>query len=181
MAQDTEPVASGFVASLARPGGNITGLSTLSPEISGKQLELLKEVAPKISRVAVVGNASEPGNAETLKEIQIAEGAFGARVQYVDVHEAANLLPALAEIKNGRNDCVIVLRNPVASAHRKRIIEFIEKSRLPAVYVSLEWVQSGGLMSYALDVNDNYRRTATYVDRKGSQARRPSHRAADEI
>ena len=165
MAQDSEPVGSGFVDSLARPGGNITGLSTLSPEVSGKQLELLKEVIRKLSRVSVLGNSTEPGNAETLRETQLAAGAFGAQLQYVDLHEPGNLVRALSEIKNGRTNAVVVFRNPVASAQRTRIIDFMAKNRLPAIYVAPEWVEDGGLLSYALDVRDNYRRAATYVDR----------------
>jgi putative ABC transport system substrate-binding protein len=165
MAQDSEPVGSGFVASLARPGGNITGLSTLSPEISGKQLELLKEVVPKLSRVAVLGNSTEPGNAETLKETQLAAGAFGAQLQYLDVRELKDVESAFAQIKNGRASAIIILRNPVASTQRNRIIDLTAKSRLPAMYVSPDWVEAGGLMSYALDVRDNYRRAATYVDK----------------
>ena len=85
MAQDTDPVGNGFVASLARPGGNITGLSTLSPELSGKQLELLKEIVPKLSRVAVLGNSTEPGNAQPLKEMELAARAFKVQLQYLDV------------------------------------------------------------------------------------------------
>ena len=85
MAQDTDPVGNGFVASLARPGGNITGLSTLAPELSGKQLELLKEIVPKLSRVAVLGTSTNPGNAQMLKEMELAAGAFGVQLQYLDV------------------------------------------------------------------------------------------------
>ena len=88
MAQDTDPVGNGFVASLARPGGNITGLSTLAPEISGKQLELLKEIVPKLSRVAVLGTSTNPGNAQALKEMELAAGAFGVKLQYLDVLES---------------------------------------------------------------------------------------------
>jgi putative ABC transport system substrate-binding protein len=84
MAQDPDPVGNGFVASLARPGGNITGLATLAPEISGKQLELLKEVVPKLSRVAVLGSSTRPGNAQNLKETELAAGAFGVKLQYLD-------------------------------------------------------------------------------------------------
>jgi len=165
MAQESDPVGSGFVASLARPGGNITGLSTLSPEISGKQLELLMEVVPKLSRVAVLGNSTEPGNAETLRETDLAAGAFGVQLQYLDVRKPEDFKSAFSEIKSARASAVIVLRNPVTSTHRKRITDLTATSRIPAMYVSPEWVQSGGLMSYGLDVRNNYRRAATYVDR----------------
>ena len=85
MAQDTDPVGSGFVASLARPGGNITGLSTLAPELNGKRLELLREIVPKLSRVAVLGTSTQPGNAQSLKEVELAAKAFGVKLQYLDV------------------------------------------------------------------------------------------------
>ena len=88
MAQDTDPVGNGFVASLARPGGNITGLSNLAPEISGKRLELLKEIVPKLSRVAVFGTSTNPGNAQSLREMELAAGAFGVKLQYLDVLES---------------------------------------------------------------------------------------------
>src|SRR5437879_1825647 len=85
MAQDSDPVGNGFVASLARPGGNITGLSRLAPELSGKQLELLKETVPRLSRVVVLGNSTEPGNAQSLREMELATGAFGVKLQYLDI------------------------------------------------------------------------------------------------
>jgi putative ABC transport system substrate-binding protein len=154
MAQATDPVGSGFVASLARPGGNITGLSTLSWGISGKQLELLKEIDLRLSRVAVVGNSTEPGNAKTLKEMQLAAGAVAVQLQYLGVRGAEGIESALSDIKSGRAGALIVLRNPVTGTHRKRIIEFAAKNRLPAMYVSPDWVEAGGLMSYALDVRD---------------------------
>jgi len=165
MAQDSDPVASGFVASLAHPGGNITGLSTLSPQISGKQLELLKEIVPKLSRVAVLRNPSEPGNAETLREMHLAGEAIAVRLQYLNVSEPVDLANAFAKIETDRANAMIVLRNPVASSHRKRIIDFTAQHRLPAMHVSPDWVENGALMSYSLDVLDNYRRAATYVDR----------------
>jgi putative ABC transport system substrate-binding protein len=165
MAQDSDPVGSGFIASLARPGGNITGLSTLSPEISGKQMDLLKEILPKISRVAVVGNSIEPGNAETLKETQLAAGGFGVQLQNLDVRGPADIEIAFSAIKKDRANALIVLRNPVTSTHRKQIIDLAAKNRLPAMYVSPEWVDAGGLMSYAPNADDNFRRAAIYVDK----------------
>ena len=165
MAQDSDPVGSGFIASLARPGGNITGLSTLSPEISGKQLDLLKEILPKISRVAVVGNSIEPGNAETLKETQLAAGGFGVQLQYLDVRGPEDIEIAFSAIKKDRANALIVLRNPVTSTHRKQVIDLAAKNRVPAMYVSPEWVDAGGLMSYAPNADDNFRRAAIYVDK----------------
>jgi len=165
MAQDSDPVGSGFIASLARPGGNITGLSTLSPEISGKQMDLLKEILPKVSRVAVVGNSIEPGNAETLKETQLAAGGFGVQLQYLDVRGPEDIEIAFSAIKKDRANALIVLRNPVTSTHRKQVIDLAVKNRVPAMYVSPEWVDAGGLMSYAPNADDNFRRAAIYVDK----------------
>jgi putative tryptophan/tyrosine transport system substrate-binding protein len=101
MAQDTDPVGNGFVASLARPGGNITGLSTLSPELSGKQLELLKEIVPKLSRVAVFGSSKRPGNAQALKEIELAAGAFGVHLQYLDILATKDIETAFGAAEQG--------------------------------------------------------------------------------
>ena len=114
MAQDTDPVGNGFVASLARPGGNITGLSTLAPEISGKQLELLKEIVPKLSRVAVLGTSTRPGNAQALKEMELAAGAFGVQLQYLDVLGPKDIETAFRAASKGRAEAVLVLARPRA-------------------------------------------------------------------
>ena len=121
MAQDTDPVGNGFVASLARPGGNITGLSTLSPEISGKQLELLKEIVPKLSRVAVLGTSTSPGNAQALKEMELAAGAFGVKLQYLDVLDPKDIETAFRAASKGRADAVLVLGSPVLISQRTQI------------------------------------------------------------
>src|SRR5207253_10737043 len=107
MAQDTDPVGNGFVASLARPGGNITGLSRLAPELSGKQLELLKEIVPKVSRVTVLGTSTTPGNAQGLKETELAAGAFGVKLQYLDVRGPKDIETAFREASKGRADAVL--------------------------------------------------------------------------
>ena len=114
MTQDPDPVGNGFVASLARPGGNITGLSTLSPELSGKQLELLKEIVPKLSRVAVLGNSTNPGNAQALKETELAAGALGVKVQYLDVRDPKDIETAFQAASKERADAVLVLARPRA-------------------------------------------------------------------
>ena len=101
MTQDTDPVGNGFVASLARPGGNITGLSTLAPELSGKRLELLKEIVPKLSRVAVLGTSTNPGNAQALKEIELAAAAFGVKLQYLDVLSPKDIRDCIPSRKQG--------------------------------------------------------------------------------
>lgn len=123
MAQDSDPVGSGFVASLARPGGNITGLSTLSPEISGKQVELLKEIDPTLSHIIVVGNSAEPGNAKTLEEMRLAATAVGVQLHYLDLRRREDIESTLANIVRFRAGALIVLRNPIASTSRKRLME----------------------------------------------------------
>jgi len=172
MALDFDPVGSGFVASLARPGGNITGLSTLSPEISGKQLELLKEIVPRLSRVAVLGSSTTPGNAQSLRETELAAGAFGVQLQYLDVRDPKDIETAFRAASKGRAEAVLVLASPVLNSHRTQVAELTVKSRLPGIYWQSEWVENGGLMSYGASINDLYRRAATYVDKilKGAKA-----------
>src|SRR5437773_483692 len=130
MAQDPDPVGNGFVASLARPGGNITGLSTLSPELSGKQLELLKEIVPNLSRVAFFGTSTFPGNAQMLRETEIAAGAFGVKLQYIDILSPKNIQTAFQAANKGRADAVLMLvAGAVAGGHRTEIAELAVKSR----------------------------------------------------
>ena len=166
MAQDTDPVGSGFVASLARPGGNITGLATLAPELSGKQLELLRETIPKLSRVTVLGNSTRPGNAQSLKEIEIAAKAFGVQLQYLDVLTSKDIETAFRAARKGRAEAVLMLgAGGVAASHRTEIAELARKNRLPAIYHRSEFVEDGGLMSYGASFTDMDRRAATYVDK----------------
>jgi putative ABC transport system substrate-binding protein len=165
MVQDSDPVGSGFVASLARPGGNITGLSTLAPELSGKRLELLKETVPKLSRVAVLGDSTEPANAQSLKEIELATKAFRVKLQYVDVLSSKDIEPAFRAASKGRADGVLLLASAVYTPHRKEVADLAVKSRLPAIYISSEYVEDGGLMAYGVSFIDLYRRAATYVDK----------------
>ena len=134
MASDSDPVGNGFVVSLARPGGNITGLSTLAPEISGKQLELLKEIVPRLSRVAVLGNSTNPGNAQVLREMELAAGAFRVQLQYLDVLGPKDIETAFRAASKGRADAVLVLPSPVLISHRTQIADLAVKSRLPAIY-----------------------------------------------
>jgi putative ABC transport system substrate-binding protein len=166
MAQDPDPVGNGFVASLARPGGNVTGLSTLRPEISGKRLELLKEIVPKLSRVAVFGTSTIPGGAQSLREIELAAGAFGVKLQYVEVLAPKDIEPAFRAAGKGRADAVLMLvTGPVALPHRTEIAELAVKSRLPVIYERAIYVEAGGLMNYGVSLTDLDRRAATYVDK----------------
>lgn len=165
MSQDGDPVASGFVASLARPGGNITGLSNLSPELSGKRLEFLKEIVPKLSRVAVIGSSIEPNNAQILKETQLAAGALKVKVQYLDVRSSNDIETAFQAAAKGRADGAVLLGSVVFNAHRKQIVSLAVKNRLPATYTRPEYVEEGGLMTYGPSINNLFRRAAIYVDR----------------
>ena len=165
MAFDNDPVGSGFVASLARPGGNITGLSTLAPEISGKQLELLKEIVPRLSRVGVLGTSTNPGNAQVLKEMGLAAGAYGVQLQYLDVRDPKDIETAFRAASKGRADAVVALASAFLISQQAQIAELAIKSRLPAMYERREYVEVGGLMAYGVSINDLDRRAATYVDK----------------
>jgi len=165
-AQDGDPVASGFVASLARPGRNITGLSTLAPELSGKRLELLKEIVPRLSRVAVLGNSTNPANAQVLKETELAAGVFGVKLQYLDVLDPKDIETAFRAASKGRADAVLMtVSGGVVLSQRTQVVELAAKSRLPAMYIIREYVETGGLMSYGVSLIDLDRRAATYVDK----------------
>jgi ABC-type uncharacterized transport system substrate-binding protein len=165
MTFDSDPVGSGSVASLARPGGNITGLSTLAPEISGKQLELLKESVPKLSRVAVLGSSANPGNARVLGEMEAVAQAFSVKLQYRDILAAKEIEEAFRTVSNERADAVVVLAGTIIIAQRTRIAEMAIKSRLPSIYERREFVEAGGLMSYGISIIELDRRAATYVDK----------------
>ena len=165
MAQDSDPVGNGFVASLARPGGNITGLATLAPEISGKQLELLKEIVPRLSRAAVLGTSTQPGNAQSLRETELAARAFGVKLQYLDVLSSKDIETAFRAASKGRADVVLVLGGAVLNSHRTQIADLAAKNRLPAVHGQPEFMDAGGLMFYGASITEMFRRAATYVDK----------------
>jgi putative tryptophan/tyrosine transport system substrate-binding protein len=165
MTFDSDPVGNGFVGSLARPGSNITGLATLAPELSGKQLELLKEIVPKLSRVAVLGSSTNPGNAQTLKETELAAGALGVRLQHLDIRSPTDIKPAFREASKGHANALLVLGSPVLASQPTQFADLAVKSRLPAIYNRSEFVKDGGLMSYGADLADSHRRVATYVDK----------------
>jgi putative tryptophan/tyrosine transport system substrate-binding protein len=165
MAYDIDPVGDGFVASLAHPGGNITGLSSLGPELSGKQLELLKEIVPKLSRVAVLENSTQPGNTQSSRETEAAAREFKVQLQLLDVLKPNDIETAFQAAAKARTHAVLVLGNPFLSAHRKQISELAAKNRLPAIYPQSEFVEGGGLMTYAASRTDLFQRTAAYVDK----------------
>ncbi|HEY3304402.1 MAG TPA: ABC transporter substrate-binding protein [Candidatus Binatia bacterium] len=165
MAQNTDPIGNAFVASLARPGGNITGLSRVAPELSGKQLELLKETVPRLSRVAVFGTSTLPANVQIRREIELVAGALGVQLQHLDVPSPKDLETAFREASRGRADAGLVRGGPVLNSHRTQVADLAAKSRLPAIYDRRDYVEDGGLMSYGVSFTDLYRRAATYVDK----------------
>jgi ABC-type uncharacterized transport system substrate-binding protein len=165
MAFDYDPVGSGAIANLASPGGNITGLSAFYPEMSGKRLEILKEIIPRLSRVAVLGTSTQPGNAQALKAMEQAAGALGMQLQYLDVLGPEDLKTAFRAATKGHADAVLVLTGPVLVSQRTQLANLAVKSRLPATYQASEYVEAGGLMTYGVNVADLHRRAATYVDK----------------
>jgi putative ABC transport system substrate-binding protein len=164
-----DPVASGFVASLARPGGNITGFSSLAPELSGKRLELLREIVPNLSRVAVFGTSTSPDNAPSLREVELTAVALKVKLQYLDIRDSRDpkdIETAFRAASKGRAEAVLMMVAPaVASGRRTQILDLAVKSRLPVIYSGLGMVEVGGLMTYGVSVRDSDRRAATYVDK----------------
>jgi putative ABC transport system substrate-binding protein len=165
MTFDTDPIGNGFVASLARPGGNITGLSTLSPELNGKQLELLKEIAPRLFRVAILGTSGRPGHAQSLKELEAAAASFKLQLEFFDVEKPKDIELAFREARSARADAVLALGSAVLNSHRRQVAELSVKNRLPGIYDRSEFVEDGGLFSYGVSLSDLHRRAATYVDK----------------
>jgi ABC-type uncharacterized transport system substrate-binding protein len=160
-----DAVGAGLIASLAHPGGNITGLTSLAPELSGKRLELLKETFPKVSRVAVLRNPSNPGDPILWKETQSAAQTLGMQLQSVEVRNEKDLENAFDSATKAGSQAFLALTDPLLQSHRKQIVDFAAKSRLPAIYPDSEYVEAGGLMSYAANAIEFYARAATYVDR----------------
>ncbi len=159
-----DPVASGYVASLARPGGNITGLSILSPELSGKRLELLKEVVSGLSRVAVLGYGKAHGPA--WKELEAAARSLRLKVQPLEVRGPDDLAKLFQEARKARAQALLTLPHALFNRdYRTMIVELAAKHRLPAMYGGLEFAEVGGLMGYGPDIDDNFRRAAVYVDK----------------
>ena len=161
----SDPVARGFVASLARPGGNVTGLSYMSHELSGKRLELLKEVVPKLLRVAALGDRDHQNYNVQMKELEVAAQAMGLQIQPVQLRAADDLENAFSVMARDRAGAVFVLSNPAIGFFRGKVVEFATKGRLPSIYATPAWVTAGGLMSYAPAVADQHRRAAVYVDK----------------
>jgi len=166
------PLATGYVASLARPGGNVTGLSAMDYELSGKRLELLTETLRKVSRVAVLWNPGNGAMVLKMKEVQGAAQGLRVEIKSLEVRDPQDFDRALAALPREHSDALLTLADPLTLFHRDRIIEMAAKSRVPAMYEEREFVEAGGLMSYGPSLEGNYRRAATYVDKilKGAKA-----------
>jgi putative ABC transport system substrate-binding protein len=166
MANSTDPVGTGFVASLARPGGNVTGLSALSPELSGKRLGLLREVIPGLARVTIIWNPDVRGALFDYKETEAAARSLRLQLQSVEVSRSEDLDRAFSAVTNQRAQALIVQTpNPVLFANRSQIASFAQRTRLPSMYGQKEFADAGGLITYGPNTADMWRRAATYVDK----------------
>jgi putative ABC transport system substrate-binding protein len=161
----SDPVALGFVASLAKPGGNMTGLASIQTNLGGKRVELLKEILPQLSRLAVLVNRDVPGYGVQIKEVEIATQTIGLQLQVEKIQGPNDLEKAFSAITKGRAGAVLGLTNPTFMALRTRIAELAIRSHLPTMYGSRAFVDAGGLISYGPDVADLFRRAAVYVDK----------------
>jgi putative ABC transport system substrate-binding protein len=165
MAAAGDPVATGIIQSLARPGGNVTGLSQMNPELNGKRLELLRQIAPNVSSVAVLLNSDDPISALGWKEFQLSAQKTGVDIRSSDVHNTHDLDKALRDAASARVSALAIMPNPVFVVNLKRIADFALDNRLPSFFHLREFTDVGGLMSYGVDRNDLFRRAATYVDK----------------
>lgn len=170
-----DPVSDGLVVSLGRPGGNVTGLANLSPELVGKRLELLKEVLPGVSRIAILwqpGSGMEGTDRATLKDAEAAARALSVQLRVVDARGPAELDQAFAKIASEHASALLVLGTPMFYTERQRVVGLAARNKLPAIYTSKIFVEAGGLMAYGASLDDLLRRSATYVDKllKGARA-----------
>ena len=161
----SDPVGSGLVGSLARPSGNMTGLSLLAPALSAKRLDLFKQAMPKLARAAVLWNTANAGMKLRFTETEAASRTLGVRIESVGVQGLDDFENAFASIVKLRPDALIVLADTVTVTHRRRTIDFAVANRLPTIYEMREFADDGGLMSYGISMPDHFRHAATYVDR----------------
>jgi ABC-type uncharacterized transport system substrate-binding protein len=165
MANHNDPVGSGLVASLARPGRNVTGMSTLSSELIGKRLQLFKEAIPGISRVAVLSNPTIPSQALELKEAKVAAGLLKVQLQLLEARAPGDFAGAFSAMTKERADGVIIITSSMFYAERTRVAKLAAESRVPAIYGAKEFAEAGGLMTYGIDLHESFRRAAGYVDK----------------
>ena len=178
-----DPVGTGLVPSLARPDGNLTGLSSVAPDLEGKRLELLREIVPSVSRIAVFINSANPFHATSMRQAQSAGKTLGVKVQQYDIRKSEDLDGAFAAIRKERPDALLILADRVFLHNRERIVDFTEEQRLPNVSAYKEVVEAGGLMSYGPSYEDMHKRAAIYVNKisQGRQAGQFADRATDKI
>ena len=160
-----DPLGSGLVPSLARPGGNITGTSLMAPDLVGKQVETLKEIVPKASRVAILWNPANPAGASQVRQAETTAQTFGLRLQKLEARNAEEIHAAFAAMTGGRADAVVVLTDSIFTNQRRQIAELAAQRRLPAVYGHVEHAEAGGLLAYSANLLDVERRAATFVDK----------------
>ena len=165
MSVTIDPLGTGLVASLARPGGNVTGLSLMASEVVGKQLELLKEVVPKVSRVALLWNPANPGSAPQLREAEASARVLGVRLQTLEARVPQEIDRAFAAMTRERAGALVVLTDSIFTNQRRQIAELAAERRLPAVYGNSEHAEAGGLVAYSANFLDLERRAATFVDK----------------
>jgi len=165
MASSADPAGYGIVSRLARPGGNVTGLSTIGVELAGKRLELLKEAIPRIARIAQLANMSSPASASQWPQIEVAARSLGLEPQLLDVRASEDFARAFDTAIKQRADAVSVANDTLIQTNRRRIVDLSTKHRLPSIFGSREFVDAGGLMAYGPNFTDLYRRAATYVDK----------------
>jgi ABC-type uncharacterized transport system substrate-binding protein len=162
----SDPVGTGLVASLGRPGGNVTGLSQLALELGGKRLELLKEVMPGLSRVGVLWHSDGAGGQEPqMKEIELAANALRLKLQPLDAREPHDFEALFHAANRGRAEAFVALASPRFTSHQAQIVDLAKKKRLPSVHVESNWAEAGGLMSYGPNTNERWRRASYYVDK----------------
>jgi putative ABC transport system substrate-binding protein len=160
-----DPLGSGLIASLARPGGNVTGLSTQSTDLAGKRLEFLREVVPAVRRLAIMANIGNPGSVQEMGEVQAASRVLNIEFINLEIRRAEDIAPAFETLKGGRADALYVCAEPLVNANRTRINSLAQGARLPTIYGFREYVEAGGLLSYGANVPDLFGRAAEYVDK----------------
>jgi putative ABC transport system substrate-binding protein len=165
MALVADPVGSGLITSLAHPGGNVTGLSQMTSDLTAKHLQLLKETIPRLSRVAVLSNPDTPFHAKAAEDLKAAAPSLSIELKFVSVRTPEQIVPAFSAVLRERAQALYVLPAPQLVVHRRTLVEQATKARLPTIYGSRQFVDEGGLMSYGANLRDQFRRAAGYVDK----------------
>jgi putative ABC transport system substrate-binding protein len=165
MALVHDPVGSGLVESLAHPGGNVTGLSMMTSELSSKRLQLLKEVNPQLTRAAVLWNPDHPAHAKVVEDLKASASLLSIELNLVGVRRPEQLGPAISDISRAKSQALYVVDDPIFFSHRATLLKLASTARLPSTHDLRRWPEAGALMSYGPDLHDLFRRSAIYVDR----------------